>query len=121
MCREHSAQVRFFTLTALMAIFVLVLLGVVITVTNLGDDLTPTHPRAWLAAHLSLSRSFRRTDPKGKHSTNKAARTRTYYIAADEIMWDYAPDGINKITGRCRACMHSLCMKVDPECALITL
>jgi FtsP/CotA-like multicopper oxidase with cupredoxin domain len=26
--------------------------------------------------------------------------TRTYYIAADEVEWDYAPSGINKITGK---------------------
>ena len=26
-------------------------------------------------------------------------RTRTYYIAADEVVWDYAPSGINQITG----------------------
>jgi FtsP/CotA-like multicopper oxidase with cupredoxin domain len=26
--------------------------------------------------------------------------TRTYYIAADEVAWDYAPSGINGITGR---------------------
>jgi FtsP/CotA-like multicopper oxidase with cupredoxin domain len=25
--------------------------------------------------------------------------TRTYYIAADEVAWDYAPSGINRITG----------------------
>src|SRR5262245_7200758 len=25
--------------------------------------------------------------------------TRTYYIAADEVEWDYAPSGINQITG----------------------
>jgi len=26
-------------------------------------------------------------------------KTRTYYIAAEEVDWDYAPDNINKITG----------------------
>ena len=26
--------------------------------------------------------------------------TRTYYMAADEIQWDYAPSGINQITGQ---------------------
>jgi len=26
--------------------------------------------------------------------------TRTYYIAADEVEWDYAPSGRNLITGR---------------------
>src|SRR5258706_4933785 len=29
-----------------------------------------------------------------------APKTRTYYIAADEVQWDYAPDGSNKITGQ---------------------
>src|SRR4051794_29864322 len=29
-----------------------------------------------------------------------APRTRTYYIAADEVLWDYAPDGRNDITGQ---------------------
>jgi len=28
-----------------------------------------------------------------------AARTRTYYIAAQEVQWNYAPGGVNKITG----------------------
>jgi hephaestin len=27
-------------------------------------------------------------------------RTRVYYIAADEVIWDYAPSGMNQITGR---------------------
>lgn len=27
-------------------------------------------------------------------------RTRTYYIAADEVEWDYAPSGANRITGQ---------------------
>src|SRR5262245_36011693 len=26
--------------------------------------------------------------------------TRTYYIAADEVEWDYAPSGVNLIAGR---------------------
>jgi len=36
------------------------------------------------------------------HSAALAASTgqvRTYYIAADQVLWDYAPDGINDITG----------------------
>ena len=27
------------------------------------------------------------------------SRTRTYYVAADEVSWDYAPSGIDQITG----------------------
>jgi FtsP/CotA-like multicopper oxidase with cupredoxin domain len=29
-----------------------------------------------------------------------AGQTRTYYIAADEVIWDYAPGGVNQITGK---------------------
>src|SRR5512133_3626020 len=29
----------------------------------------------------------------------KKGQTRTYYIATDEVKWDYAPSGINQITG----------------------
>src|SRR6266852_6285732 len=28
------------------------------------------------------------------------SKTRTYYIAADEVVWDYAPSGRNQITGQ---------------------
>src|SRR5262245_42149330 len=27
-------------------------------------------------------------------------RTRTYYVAADDVVWDYAPSGLNKVTGQ---------------------
>lgn len=42
-------------------------------------------------------------DPgEGATQTAKAPApvTRTYYIAADEVDWDYAPSGINQITGK---------------------
>lgn len=29
-----------------------------------------------------------------------AGRTRTYYVAADEVSWDYVPGGVEQITGR---------------------
>ena len=29
-----------------------------------------------------------------------APQTRMYYVAADEVVWDYAPSGLNRITGR---------------------
>jgi len=29
-----------------------------------------------------------------------AGQLRTYYIAADQVLWDYAPDGTNDITGK---------------------
>ncbi len=31
---------------------------------------------------------------------NYSGQTRTYYIAADEVKWDFAPTGINQITGK---------------------
>ena len=33
-------------------------------------------------------------------TTSTAGTLHTYYIAADEVEWDYAPSGINKITGK---------------------
>jgi len=35
----------------------------------------------------------------GSSASADAKSTRTYYIAADEVAWDYAPSGINRITG----------------------
>ena len=31
---------------------------------------------------------------------SSSGRTHTYYIAADEVVWDYAPSGSNRITGK---------------------
>jgi manganese oxidase len=37
--------------------------------------------------------------PEPSTATNYVAQTRTYYIAAEDVVWDYAPSGINQITG----------------------
>src|SRR5690348_6791985 len=29
-----------------------------------------------------------------------ASKTRTYYVAADEVVWDFAPSGTNQVSGR---------------------
>jgi manganese oxidase len=34
-----------------------------------------------------------------RDATQATSKTRTYYIAADEVDWDYAPSGKNQITG----------------------
>jgi FtsP/CotA-like multicopper oxidase with cupredoxin domain len=48
----------------------------------------------WLAV-LSLA-----ITPLSKAQTAASAgKTRTYYIAADEVEWDYAPSGMNKMMG----------------------
>jgi FtsP/CotA-like multicopper oxidase with cupredoxin domain len=36
----------------------------------------------------------------GACATPSASHTRTYYVAADEVAWNYAPAGMNKITGK---------------------
>ena len=38
--------------------------------------------------------------PASLSETNYQGQTRTYYIAADEVKWDFAPTGINQITGK---------------------
>ncbi len=38
--------------------------------------------------------------PVSLADTNHQGQTRTYYIAADEVRWNYAPTGINQITGK---------------------
>ena len=36
----------------------------------------------------------------GSEGTKTGSKTRTYYIAADPVNWDYAPDGIDDISGK---------------------
>lgn len=38
--------------------------------------------------------------PKVRPSDPPQGKIRTYYVAADEIEWDYAPSGINQYTGK---------------------
>jgi FtsP/CotA-like multicopper oxidase with cupredoxin domain len=49
-----------------------------------------------LAMILSLTACGTLTDTG---ASADAAQTRQYYLAADEVAWDYAPSGINQITG----------------------
>jgi len=37
---------------------------------------------------------------QGETATNSSGKTRTYYIAADEIEWDYAPMNVDMMTGK---------------------
>jgi len=48
-----------------------------------------------LGLMVGVSASASSTPPGGS-----TGQTRIYYIAADEVTWDYAPGGINRITGR---------------------
>lgn len=38
--------------------------------------------------------------PTSSSNANYQGQTRIYYIAADEVKWDFAPTGINQITGK---------------------
>jgi manganese oxidase len=50
----------------------------------------------WAAAGPATSQSIAASTT----SVGVPAQTRTYYIAADEVVWDYAPAGSNLITGQ---------------------
>lgn len=52
--------------------------------------------------HLILAALLAATPAARPESVTTAAPgvTRVYYIAADEVIWDYAPSGINQITGK---------------------
>src|SRR4051812_18395841 len=41
-----------------------------------------------------------RSTPPPTPSLAPSGHTRTYFIAADELIWDYAPTGTNQITGK---------------------
>ena len=41
-------------------------------------------------------------------ATHRSGRTRVYYIAADEVIWDYAPAGRNEVAGRPFAGIESM-------------
>ena len=53
---------------------------------------------------LSLLLVLQPVQPEHVHaesiSTDEPGHIRTYYIAADEVEWDYAPTGINQVTGK---------------------
>jgi hephaestin len=54
----------------------------------------------------------------GGHSSVATAAggvTRTYYVAADEVAWDYAPSGANKITGRPFGDTENVFMQNGPD------
>jgi FtsP/CotA-like multicopper oxidase with cupredoxin domain len=46
--------------------------------------------------------------------TSTTPTTRTYYMAADDIVWDYAPSGNNRITGKPFEGLETLVMAPSP-------
>lgn len=65
------------------------------------------HPAVWLPAILLVLVTV-----VGHSQTS--GRTRVHYIAADEVTWDYAPQGQNVITGRAFEGMQELWTKRGP-------
>ena len=55
---------------------------------------------AFVAASCSQSNpSLSHNSPSGGGSSGNG-QTRTYFVAADEVVWDYAPSGMNQAEGR---------------------
>src|SRR4051812_25716513 len=52
-----------------------------------------------IAASIALG-GFPGIGNHGSVATAAGGVTRTYYVAADEVAWDFAPSGMNKITGQ---------------------
>jgi len=55
---------------------------------------------ALLTVFLIVPCAGQQASKKAPTTTTPVGKTRTYYIAADEVTWDYAPDGINRISGK---------------------
>jgi len=51
----------------------------------------------------------------GGAATAAGGVTRTYYVAADEVLWNYAPTGSNQITGRPFGDTENVFMKQGPD------
>jgi hephaestin len=48
-------------------------------------------------------------------SAKHDGQVRTYYISADEVTWDYAPGGVNQITGQPFGDAESFCVASGPH------
>jgi manganese oxidase len=57
-------------------------------------------PKRFAARALVLPLLLAAAAPAPVRQTTVAPRTRTYYIAADEVPWDYVPSGRDEIAGR---------------------
>ena len=56
-------------------------------------------PRVLVAVSLAASSFALAGCADLQSETGSAGSTHTYYIAADEVVWDYAASGMNRITG----------------------
>jgi FtsP/CotA-like multicopper oxidase with cupredoxin domain len=51
-------------------------------------------------AALAATGACERVDHTGHGAGDGAGRTRTYFVGADVVLWNYTPDGRNDVTGR---------------------
>lgn len=58
------------------------------------------HRSAWVAVFVGVPLGVLALSVARQTSPAADGVTRTYYIAANEVIWDYAPSGTNLITGR---------------------
>jgi manganese oxidase len=65
----------------------------------------------WILALLPFSKAVADEVPGG----SLGGQTRTYYVAADEVAWDYAPSGLNQIWSRPFTDEESIWVKNGPE------
>ena len=75
-------------------------------------------PALLLTGLLSLGCSDDLVGPEQDPQSARAAvplQTRTYYVAADLVEWDYVPWGLNKITGEAFTAEESLFVAQDED------
>ena len=72
---------------------------------------------AWFLSLATLLAAGCSATPPATPAAPDATRPRTnaYYIAADEVTWDYAPSGSNQITGKPFDDMANIWMKRGPD------
>src|SRR5215469_11921112 len=54
----------------------------------------------FVSALPAFAQSMKMDSPKSSAQPAAAGRTRTYYIAADDVLWDYVYTGMNGISGQ---------------------
>lgn len=79
-----------------------------------SGSLTQPRVRA-LAISLILAAALTITACLGIGDHEGGKRTRTFYIAADEVAWDYAPQHRNRITGHAFGARENVFVKTGPD------
>lgn len=76
------------------------------------------HRRSLAASALALATLLTGCSPvpqAARPTPQAPSKTHTYYVAADEVTWDYAPSGMNKITGKPFDDLANIWMQRGPD------